>query len=403
MHDSNRPIDIRTLAVHAGEVPDPVTGASAPNIVMSTTFIAAPDAGFSVEGLDEETPFIYTRWGNPTVVQLERKLAALEGAEGCIAFASGMAAVTALFLQTLRTGDHVVVSDVAYAATAELTNEFLPRLGIDVTKANLSNIDELHAALTPRTRLVYAETPCNPLLRLTDITAVAEISRAAGARLAVDSTFATPLATQPLALGADYVIHSLTKYLGGHGDAIGGALLGPAEELASLRKQVAVRTGGILSPFNAWLIMRGMATLPLRMRAHAEGALAVARFLERHPRVTRVVYPGLPSHPQHELARRQMRNFSGMLTFQVKDGPAVARVLAERLQIIHYAVSLGHHRSLVFYLPTEDMLTTSFHLTPRQIDSYRAFAGDGIFRLSVGIENPDDLCADLDQALTQIS
>lgn len=403
MHKPDHPLGIRTLAVHAGEEPDPATGASAPNIVMSTTFIAAPDASFSVEGLDEETPFIYTRWGNPTVAQLERKLAALEGAEGCIAFASGMAAVSALFLHTLSAGDHVVVSDVAYAATAELTNEFLPRFGIEVTKANLSDLDELRAALTSRTRLVYAETPCNPLLRLTDIAAVAEISHAAGARLAVDSTFATPLATQPLALGADYVIHSLTKYLGGHGDAIGGALLGPAEELASLRKQVAIRTGGILSPFNAWLIMRGMATLPLRMRAHAEGAQAVALFLERHPRVTRVVYPGLPSHPQHELARRQMRNFSGMLTFQVTDGPAVARVLAERLRIIHYAVSLGHHRSLVFYLPTAGMLTTSFHLTPPQIASYRAFAGDGIFRLSVGIEDPDDLCADLDQALAQVS
>ncbi|HEY6009191.1 MAG TPA: PLP-dependent transferase, partial [Geobacteraceae bacterium] len=167
-------------------------------------------------------------------------------------------------------------------------------------------------------------------------------------------------------------------------------------------KKVAIRTGGILSPFNAWLIMRGMATLPLRMRAHAEGAEKVARFLEAHPKVTRVIYPGLPSHPQHELARRQMRNFSGMLTFQVMDGPAAARVLAERLRIIHYAVSLGHHRSLVFYLPTADMLATSFHLTPAQLTSYREFAGDGIFRLSVGIEDPDDLCRDLDQALAQV-
>lgn len=393
---------IRTLAVHAGEQPDPSTGASAPNIVMSTTFIAEPDASFSVEGLDEETPFIYTRWGNPTIDQLERKLAALEAAEACIAFSSGMAAVTALFLHTLESGDHVIVSDVCYAATAEMTSDLLPRMGISVTKVNLSDPDELRRAATPRTRLVYAETPCNPLLRLTDIGKVAEIAASAGARLAVDSTFATPVATKPLTLGADYVVHSLTKYLGGHGDAIGGALLGPAGELADLRKRLAIRTGGIISPFNAWLIMRGMATLPLRMRAHAEGALKVARFLEGHPRVKRVIYPGLPSHPQHDLAVRQMRNFSGMLTFQVEDGQAAAKVLAERLGIIHYAVSLGHHRSLVFYLSTRELLESSFRLTGEQLVSYREFAGNGVFRLSVGLEDPDDLCHDLDRALNHL-
>ena len=180
MFKPDHPIGIRTLAVHAGEEPDPASGASAPNIVMSTSFIAAPDATFSVEGLEEETPFIYTRWGNPTVSQLERKLAAMEGAESCIAFASGMAAVSALFLHNLSAGDHVVVSDVAYAATAELTNEFLPRFGIKVTKANVSDLNELRSAFTPHTRLVYAETPCNPLLRLTDIAAVAEITHSAG-------------------------------------------------------------------------------------------------------------------------------------------------------------------------------------------------------------------------------
>jgi len=403
MDDRLKSTSLRTLAVHAGEKPDPVSGASAPNIVMSTTFIAEPDASFSVEGLQEDTPFIYTRWGNPTVDQLERKLAALEGAGGCIAFASGMAAVTALFMHTLSAGDQVVVSDVTYAATAEMANELLPRLGVQVIKANLSDLDELAAAVTQRTRLIYVETPCNPLLRLTDIAAVAGIARSVGATLAVDSTFATPFATRPLSLGADYVIHSLTKYLSGHGDAIGGALLGRAGELADLRKRVAIRTGGILSPFNAWLIMRGLATFPLRMRAHAEGAHKVARFLEQHPKVRRVIYPGLPSHPQFELAQRQMASFSGMLTFQVDDGSATARVLADKLGIIHYAVSLGHHRSLIFYLPTADLLQTSFPLTPAQEISYRQFAGDGIFRLSVGIEDPADLCCDLEQALSGIN
>lgn len=392
---------VRTLAIHAGETPDPVTRASAPNLVMSTTFVADPEAGFSVEGLEEDTPFIYTRWANPTVQQLETKLAALEGAEHAIAFASGMAAVNAVFFHHLGAGDHVIVSDIAYAATAEVTNDLLPRLGIEVTKANLADLAELRAALRPNTRLVYAETPCNPLLRLTDLTAVARIAHEAGAKLAVDSTFATPIATRPIALGADYVIHSLSKYLCGHGDAIGGAVLGPAAELAEMRKKVAIRTGGILSPFNAWLILRGLATLPLRMRAHEENALAVARFLETHPKVRRVIYPGLPSHPQHELAARQMANFSGMLTFQVGNGPAAAKALAAHLKVIHYAVSLGHHRSLVFYLSSADLLESSFRLTPAQKASYQAFAGEGIFRLSVGLEDPADLTADLAQALEQ--
>lgn len=394
-------VGVRTRAVHGGESPDPTTKASAPNIVMSTTFIAPAHAAFSVEALGEEAPFVYTRWGNPTVAQLEAKLAALEEAEYCIAFGSGMAAITALFLHTLSSGDHAVISDVAYAGTSELVNDLLPRQGIKITRVNTSDLKAVKAAVTPGTKLVFVETPCNPLLRLTDIAAVARIAKAAGAKLAVDSTFASPIATQPLKLGADYVIHSLTKYLCGHGDAVGGALLGRAEDLWPLRQKVAIRTGGILSPFNAWLIMRGIATLPLRMRAHAEGAMKVARFLEKHPKVTRVIYPGLPSHPQYKLAKRQMKNFSGMLTFQVKDGPATAKVLAENLQIIHHAVSLGHHRSLIFYLSTQQLLETTFKLTPEQLESYREYAGDGVFRLSVGIEDPEDLCWDLEQALAK--
>ena len=319
--------------------------------------------------------------------------------QSCIAFGSGMAAVCALLFGSLSPGDHLIVSDVAYAATSEITNDMIPRLGIEVTKVNMADISELESAITAKTKLVYAETPCNPILRLTDIKAVAEIAHRAGVRLAVDSTFATPIATQPLALGADYVIHSLTKYLGGHGDAVGGALLGPKGEIEKVRKDTAIRTGGILSPFNAWLIMRGLATLPIRMEAHQQAAMQVAAFLEGHPKVTKVIYPGLASHPQHELAKRQMKNFSGMITFQVENGPETARILAERLKIIHYAVSLGHHRSLIFYLPTEDMLKTSFRLWPDGERAYREFAGNGIFRLSVGIEDGEDLCEDLDEAL----
>jgi methionine-gamma-lyase len=282
---------------------------------------------------------------------------------------------------------------------AELARDTLTRMGIRVETVDLSDLEALRGALRPETRLVYAETPANPILKLADIRAVAGIAHQAGALLVVDSTFATPIATRPLELGADLVLHSLTKYLGGHGDALGGALVGGGEFLAGLRQDAAIHGGGILSPFNAWLILRGMATLPLRMAAHGDGALRVARFLEERPGISRVIYPGLPSHPQHELARRQMANFSGMLTFQVPDGPAAAQRLADRLKVIHYAVSLGHHRSLIFYLPTGDMQENSFHLTPPQLARYREFAGEGIFRLSVGLEDPEDLCADLDRAL----
>jgi len=388
-----------TTAIHAGEYADPTTRATSPNLVMSTTYLADPDASFSVEGMEADSPYFYTRWGNPTVRQLEQKLCALEGAESCIAFASGMAAISGLLFHLLRSGDHLLMSDVAYAAASEMGNEMLPGLGISVSKVDMSDLEAVAAAIRPNTRLVYLETPCNPILRLTDIAAVAKLAHAAGALVAVDSTFATPLSTRPIELGADFVIHSLTKYLCGHGDAIGGALLGPAAILDKLRQQVAIRTGGILSPFNAWLILRGIATFPMRMRAHAENALHVARFLESHLAVTSVIYPGLPSHPQYALAQRQMKNFSGMLTFQVKDGMATARRLARRLQVFHYAVSLGHHRSLIFYMPTDSVQESSFRLPPKQLASFRNFAGDGIFRTSIGLEDVADLCRDLEMGL----
>jgi methionine-gamma-lyase len=392
----------QTRAIHAGESPDPVTGASAPNISMSTTYVVSDaSAQFSANALGEEAPFVYCRWGNPTVRQLEVKLAELENGEAAVAFASGMAAATALFLHKMSAGDHLIVSDVAYAGVSELVRQILPRLGIEVEAVDMSQSEALEKALRPTTRLVYAETPANPILKLTDISAVASLAHDAGAMLAVDSTFASPIATRPIELGADIVLQSLTKYLCGHGDAVGGALVGRREVISKLSQDVGIHLGGIISPFNAWLTMRGMATLPIRMRAHAENAQKVAEFLESHPRVTRVIYPGLKSHPQYGLACRQMENFSGMLTFQVKDGRSLAQRLADNLRVIHYAVSLGHHRSLVFYLPTDEMQSNSFNLNEEQMAVYREFAGDGIFRLSVGLEDAEDLCADLDQAFGQ--
>jgi cystathionine beta-lyase/cystathionine gamma-synthase len=267
---------------------------------------------------------------------------------------------------------------------------------VDVTRA-----EEVEAAIRSTTRMLWLETPANPTMKISDIALLAKLAHDRGVRdVAVDSTYATPIATQPLALGADFVVHSLTKYIGGHGDAMGGAVIGRRTELDALNLEATVHFGGVLSPFNAWLILRGAATLPIRMRAHEESALEVARFLAGHPAVSRVFYPGLTSHPQHGLAKRQMSNFSGMMTFQTRrSGPEIAERMVKELEIIHYAVSLGHHRSLICWIGTEDIEQSTFRHDAEQRLRYRDYAGDGVFRLSVGIENGEDLIADLARVL----
>jgi canavanine-gamma-lyase len=395
------PRGMRTIAIHAGEGVDPVTRASSPNLVMSSTFAPREVTGFSARNREGYEGFVYARLSNPTVKQLEDKLAALEGAESCQCYASGMAASAALLLGRLSTGDHLVISDTNYVGTAELVRDSLPRFGIEVTPVDTSDIELVGKAFTPRTRMLWLETPANPIMRLADIAGLSTLAHRQGIRdVVVDSTFASPIATQPLSLGADFVLHSLTKYIGGHGDAMGGAVLGRRDILDALNLEATVHYGGVLSPFNAWLIMRGAATLPLRMRAHEETALKVAKFLEQHPHVRRVHYPGLASHPQHALARRQMSNFSGMMSFQVDDGPALAARMIEKLEIIHYAVSLGHHRSLAYWIPTDALMRSSFRHEGDALKRYRDWAGDGVFRLSIGLEDGDDLCADLDRALS---
>ena len=391
-----------TTAIHAGEVPDPTTGASAPNIVMSSTYVCEEPAGFSAHELNEQSPFLYGRWANPTVRSLEQKLAALEGTQACLCLASGMAAASAIFLSLLSNGDHVIVSDVSYAGVAELARDTLPRFGIEVSLVDMSDLAAVENAVRPNTKLIHCETPTNPIMRLCDIAGLAKIAKSAGAKLSCDATFASPIGQRSAELGVDYVMHSITKYIGGHGDAIGGAICGTTEDIKALNLEAAIHYGGILSPFNAWLISRGAATLPLRMKAHQEGAMAVAQWLEDHPKVTRVMYPGLKSHPQNALAQSQMKNFSGMLSFQVGDVAEAERLASKmtaELQVIHYAVSLGHHRSLVYWMPTDGLMETSFRLEDVQLESYRHFAGDGIFRLSVGLEDAEDLIADLDRVL----
>jgi cystathionine beta-lyase/cystathionine gamma-synthase len=391
-----------TMAVHAGEEADPETGALRQPLHMSTTFKLP---GFGVKLFDAlfmehaDSAYVYSRWGNPTLRSLEKRLAKLEGAEGCVVTASGMAAVSALLFTLLSSGDHLIASEVCYAGSQELMGLHLPRFGVEVSLVDTSDLDAVQAALRPNTKLIYVETPANPILRIADIKGLGEIVHDAGAALAVDSTFASPAVQQPLALGADYVIHSLTKYINGHGDALGGAVLGSEEATERIRKEMLVHLGGALSPFNAWLINRGLTTLPLRIEKQSANAMKVAQFLEGHPKVTRVFYPGLESHPHHELAGRQMAGYGGMLTFQLKEGLGGAINMAEHVKLFQYATSLGHAHSLLFYYPTDIYIDALTYLSDEQKKRIREWTGEGIVRASIGIESVDDLITDLEQAL----
>jgi methionine-gamma-lyase len=399
-----------TLAVHAGEEPDPISGATRLPLHMATTFKLPRFGGKLIDALlleSDNPPHAYTRWSNPTLRALEERLAALERPSGAVggspvaalATASGMAAVSALVFTFLSQGDHMIASEVCYAGSVELFAQHLPRFGIQVSLVNTSDLAQVRDALRPNTRLVYAETPANPLLRIADILALADIAHAARAKLAVDSTWASPALQRPFDCGADFVVHSLTKYANGHGDALGGVVLGRQEDVQRMRREMLIHLGGAMSPFNAWLIVRGLATLPLRMKQHCQNAGQIAAFLEQHPKIERVIYPGLPSHPHHALAQRQMSGFGGMIAFTLKGGLGAAITLAEKLKVFTYATSLGHAHSLLFYYPYDLYIESASYLSKIQKASIREWVGDGIVRASIGLENSQDLIADLDQAL----
>ncbi|RTR02986.1 trans-sulfuration enzyme family protein [Halomonas nitroreducens] len=392
-------LQVETLAIHGGEFVDPETQASSPNLVMSSTFVPRELTGFSALDEDESAGYIYTRSGNPTVRQLEEKLCALEGSEDARCFASGIAASHALIMGRLSSGDHAIFPENNYAGTAEFLRDSLPRFGIEVSFADTTSLEAVSAAIRPETKMLWLETPCNPTLQLADIRQLASCAHGKGVRdIVVDSTFATPIGTHPIELGADFVVHSLTKYIGGHGDAMGGVVLGRKADLDALNLEATVHFGGVMSPFNAWLIMRGAATLPIRMRAHQEQAMAVAKWLEKNPAIKRVYYPGLPSHPQHDLACQQMNNFSGMIAFQThEDGEKIASRMIEKLEHVHFAVSLGHHRSLIYWIGTEDILKSTFRHTGQAEERFHELMGKGVFRLSVGLEHAEDICSDLDR------
>lgn len=402
-------INPSTIAVHGGEKLDPTTRSSTPPLILSTTFAVNEPLSFSANELKADSPWCYTRWSNPTVQSLEHKIALLEGlesSENCVTFGSGMAASTATLFSFLQNGDHVIAADVNYPGVAEIFRYTLPKFGIQVTFVDPSNPKNVEDAFQSNTKMVWIETPANPILRLTDITAISQLVKNTGAELVVDSTFATPMITRPIVdHGADFVIHSLSKYLNGHGDAVGGAVIGfDKNRIQTLRGEGAIHHGGILSPFNAYMISRGMNTLPIRMKQHSITAKIVSEWLEKQKDVIeKVFWPHSPNHPQYELAKRQMKFGGGMISFQVKGGQKGAEKMASKmmknLEVIHYAVSLGHQRSLIYLLSTDDLAVregSSYRLTGVRLENYKKFAGDGgIFRFSVGLEDSEDLIEDL--------
>jgi cystathionine beta-lyase/cystathionine gamma-synthase len=375
-----------TLAVHAGQEPDPLTGAVNVPVYLSSTF--------ELTGIGSDKGWDYSRAGNPTRARLESALAALEGGTTGHAFASGMAAIYAL-VATLRSGDHLICSHNVYGGTARLFNLIVRHYGIDIEYVDTGNLEAVAAAIRPSTKLVHIETPTNPLMSLTDIAAVCEIAHAKGVEVSVDNTFMSPALQNPLALGADVVMHSTTKFLNGHSDGLGGALIGSRPEHKERFLLVQKAAGGIMSPFESFLVLRGIKTLPLRMKQHEDNGRAIASFLSTQSKLTRLAYPGLKSHPQHALALKQQRGFGSMMSFDLGSRDAAGRFLGA-LKLFLNAESLGGVESLASHSAT----TTHAALN----DGERAAVGitEGLVRLSVGIEDKDDLIADLDQALTAV-
>ncbi|WP_157156457.1 PLP-dependent aspartate aminotransferase family protein [Diaminobutyricimonas sp. LJ205] len=397
MSDSIRPDkhDPSTLgpnsqAVHAGNAIDPGSGAVRTPIVMANSYALPEDPSGISWSTSEHN--IYTRNGAVNQKALQQKLALLENGEDAVVLASGVAALHAVFFSVLRTGDHVVLADQTYEASFRLFTELLPqKYGIEATLVDTSDLDAVRAAIRPTTRLIHTETIANPTTRLADIPAIADIAHDAGARLSVDSTFTPPPLSRPLDAGADLVVHSLTKYINGHGDAMGGAVIGSAELIGTIKADAMVDVGGVISPFNAWLIMRGSVTLPLRLRQHVETAQKVAEFLEADPRVAYVLYPGLASHPQHDLARRLLPNGPGaMMAFAVDGDPGLQNRFVANLRVITSAVSLGHDETLIVHVGTSG---------PRVAHYPEPMQRLGHLRLSIGLEDAGDLIADLRAAL----
>jgi len=381
---SDADLGFGTRAIHAGQPPEPTTGAVMIPIFQTSTY--AQESPGKHRGYD------YARTDNPTRTAYQECLASLEETQHALAFASGLAAMDAV-LHLLKTGDHVLCCDDVYGGTFRLFDKVFRNFGIELTFIDMTDLERTAAALRPTTKMVWLESPTNPLLKVFDIEAVSRLAHAAGALLVVDNTFMSPYFQKPKRLGADLVVHSVTKYMNGHSDVVGGAILMDRDDLHERLKFLQNAVGGVPGPMDCFLVLRGLKTLHVRMQRHAENAMAIARFLEAHPRVERVIYPGLESHPQHALARRQMSGFGGMITFFIDGGLDDARRFLERVKLFTLAESLGGVESLVEH----PAIMTHASIPPEQ--RRKLGIGDTLIRLSVGIEDLADLKADLEQAL----
>jgi methionine-gamma-lyase len=392
--DPHRTNGFATRAIHLGYDPSLHDGSLTPPLHLTSTFAFDTVEQGAAIFAGQAPGYIYSRISNPTLDLLERRAADLEGAEAGLALASGMGAITAVLWTFLSPGDEIVTDTTLYGCTFSFMRHGLAKWGVTITHADLTDLVAVKKAIGPRTRIVYFETPANPNMRLVDIAAVSTIAHVAGAMVVVDNTYATPVLTRPVELGADIVVHSATKYMGGHGDLVGGMAVGRSEDIAQVRV-VGMKdmTGAVMAPFNAMLVLRGLKTLKLRMQKHCESAMVVARALADHPAVSVVHYPGLENFPQHELAARQMPGFGAMIAFELKGGLSSGIAMMNRLQLIRRAVSLGDAESLIQHPAS---MTHSTY-TPEE----RAAHGipEGLIRLSVGLEEVQDILADLRQAL----
>ena len=379
-----------TKQIHAGVEPDPTTGAILTPIYQSTTFVQ--------ESVDRylEKGYSYSRSGNPTVQALDKKLAELEGGAACASFGTGMAAIHGVLLAFLNAGDHVVVSDVAYGGTYRLCTKVFTRFGVAFTFADTSDPEDVKKSMRDNTRLILTETPANPTLKLTDIAAVSAIAKEHGVPHAVDNTFLTPYYQRPIELGADLIVHSTTKYLDGHNATVGGAVVSATDELHEKVAFVQNATGAIMSPQVAWLTLQGCKTLTVRMDGQSANAMAIAKFLEGHPKVGTVRYPGLPSHPQYELATRQASGYGAMVWFEVEGGMAAGKAIMDSLELWTLAENLGSVESLVTHP------VTMTHADVDEAERKRVGITDGLVRLSVGLEDAQDLIDDLQKALAKV-
>ncbi len=393
MHDDTTK-GFSTRAIHHGYDPMSADGALTPPLHLTSTFAfeTAEQGGARFAG--EAPGHIYTRISNPTTDLLEQRMASLEGGEAAVAMASGMGAITSVLWSFLRAGDELITDKTLYGCTFSFFQHGLSRFGITVTHVDLTNPLALETAISDQTKIVYFETPANPNMRLVDIAAISAIARRHGAKTVVDNTYATPVQTRPLEHGADVVVHSATKYLGGHGDLIAGIAVGSAEDMAEIR-MVGVKdmTGAVLAPFNAMLILRGLKTLELRVERHARSAMQVANMLESHPAIARVHYPGLASFEQHDLAKRQMSGFGGMIAFELKGGYSSGIAMMNRLNLIRRAVSLGDAETLIQH--PASMTNSTYSREEREAHGI----SEGLVRISVGLEQVEDILEDLHQAL----